>query len=183
MARRKLCASTKFEILPLSTFTLCQQKSYISNGIQTIFEIFPSARRYLGGHSGEKFLVRKCFTFAMGRWKLCASTKFEILPLSTCTVYIVPAKIPYLQRYSTDFRNLCLSSKMFRVVIWEKVSGAQEFYFCNGEVKSLRIDNIWNFANFNLYTGPAKVLHLQRCSTDFRNLCLGSRMWRAGIWV
>ena len=40
MARRKLCIWTTFEILPLSTCTLCQQKSYISKGVQQIFEIF-----------------------------------------------------------------------------------------------------------------------------------------------
>ena len=48
MASWKLCASTTFGILPLSTCALCQQKSYISKGIQPIFEIFASARRYWG---------------------------------------------------------------------------------------------------------------------------------------
>ena len=31
-----------------------------------------------GGHFGGKFQVRRYFTFAMARWKLCASTTFEI---------------------------------------------------------------------------------------------------------
>ena len=90
MERRRLWSSTTFEILPLSTCTLCQQKSYVSIGIQQIFEIFASARRYLGWWFG---------------WK---------------------------------------------------VSGAQVFYFCNGKVKSLHIDNIWNFADFNMYTVTSK---------------------------
>ena len=64
-----------------------------------------------------------------------------------------------------------------------KVSAAQVFYFCNGKVKTLRIDNIWNFATFKLYSVPAKILYLQRYSTDFRNLCLSSKMLRVGIWV
>ena len=64
-----------------------------------------------------------------------------------------------------------------------KVLGAQVFYFCNRNVKTLRIDNIWNFATFNLYTVPEKVLYLQRNSTDFRNLCLSSKMFRVGICV
>ena len=104
----KTCASTIFEILPLSTCTLCQQKSYISKGIQPIFEIFASARR--------------CWEWA-----------FEWI-----------------------------------------ASVAQVFYFCNGKVKTLRIDNIWNFATFNLYTEPAKIPYLQSYSTDFRNLFLNS---------
>ena len=106
MARWKLCASTTFEILPLSTCSLCQQKSHISKSIQRIFEIFASARR--------------CWEWAFG-WK---------------------------------------------------VSGAQVFYFCNGKAKTLNIENIWNFATFNLYTVPAKILYLQWYSTDFRNLRL-----------
>ena len=76
--------SRTFEILPLLTFSLCQQKSYIFKGIQPIFEIFDSAGRCSGWHLGGKFQVRRYFTLAMARWKLCASTTFEILPLLTC---------------------------------------------------------------------------------------------------
>ena len=54
MARWKRCASTTFEILPLLTCTLCQQKSYISKAIQPIFEIFACARRCWGWKFGWK---------------------------------------------------------------------------------------------------------------------------------
>ena len=117
MAWRKLSAWTTFEILPFSTCTLCQQKSNISKDIQTIFEVFASARRFWG--------------WAFG----------------------------------------C------------KVSAAQIFYFWNGMAKTFRINNIWNFATFNLYTVPAKIQYLQRYSTDFRNLCLSSKILREGVWV
>ena len=247
MARWKLCASTTFEILPLSTCTVCEQKSCISNGIQPIFEYFASARRcwrwafewkvslaqvfyfcngeaktlridniwnfatfnlytvpekilYLqgystdfrnlclsstmlrGGHLGGKFQLRRYFTFAMARWKLCASTTFEILPLSTCS--LCTAKIPYLQRYSTDFRNLCLS--------YDDVEGghsggkfhaAQVFYFCNGKFKTLRIDIIWNFATFNLYTVPAKTCISKGIQPIFEIFASARRCWRVAIWV
>ena len=109
--------STTFEILPLSTCALCQQKSYISKGTQPIFEIFASAR----GSGGR--------------------------------------------------------------AIGGKASSAQVFYVSNGNVKTLWIDNIWNFATFNLYTVPAKILYLQRYSTDFRNIFLNSNMLRVAIWV
>ena len=72
-----------------------------------------------GGHLGGKFQVHRYFSFAMERRKFCASTTFQFLPLSTCTLYTVAAKILYLQKYATDFRNLWLSSKMLWVVgIW-----------------------------------------------------------------
>ena len=116
MARWILCALTTFETSPLSTCTMCQQKSFISKGIQPVFEIFAAARRCWGGH-------------------------------------------------------------------WCKVTGEQVFYSYNGKVKSLCINNIWNFANFNLYTVPAKILYLHRYSTDFQNVRHSSKILRVGIWV
>ena len=47
----------------------------------------------------------------------------------------------------------------------------------------MRIDNILNFATFNLYTVPAKTCISERYSTDFRNLCVSSKMLRVAIWV
>ena len=86
VARWKLCASTTFEILPLSTCTLCEQKSCISKDIQPIVEIFPTARRCWGWPFGWKVSGAQVFYFCNGKVKFCASTTFEILPLSTCTL-------------------------------------------------------------------------------------------------
>ena len=245
LARWKHCASTPFEILALSTCTLCQQKSYISKGIQPIFEIFASVRRSLEGAFGRNVSGAQVFYFAMARWKLCASTTFEILPLSTCTLsqqksYISKGIQPIFEFFASARRcfgrafwwkvscapvvhccngkaktlridniwnfatfNLytvpaktCISKgiqPIFEIFAWArrcwgwafgwKVSAAQVFYFCNCNVKTLRIENIWNFATFNLYSVPAKILYLQRYSTDFRILCLSSTMLKVGIWV
>ena len=242
----KLWASTTFEVLLLSTCTLCQQKSYISKGIQPIFEIFASARRRWGrgiwiesfmgagilllqwegeifahrkhlkfchfqpvhsgsqnpvspkgfnrfsksfrrledvegGHLGEKFQVRRYFTFVMAKRKLCTSTTFQILPLSTCALcqqksYISKGIHPIFEIFPS-------ARRCWRWAFRWKVSGAQVFCFCNGKVKTGRIDNIWNFATINLYTLPAKILYLQRYSTDFRNLSVSSKTMKLGIWV
>ena len=246
MARWNLCASTTFEILPLSTCTLCQQKSYISKGIQPIFEILASARRFWGWAFARNFSGAQIVYFCNG--KVQALRIDNIWNFATFNLYTLPAKIPYLQRYSTNFRNLHLSSKMLTVAIWverfrcagfftfamawlklcasttfeilplstctlcqqksyiskgiqpifeilasarrfwgwafaRNFSGAQIVYFCNGKVQALRIDNIWNFATFNLYTLPAKIPYLQRYSTNFRNLHLSSKMLTVAIWV
>ena len=115
MARWKFCASKKFESLPLSTCTLCQEKSYISRGIQPIFEIFASPRRFWGWKFGVKFQGRRLFYFCNGKVKTLPID--NIWKCATFNLYIVQAKILYLQRYSTDFRDLCISSKMLRVGI------------------------------------------------------------------
>ena len=153
MARCKLCASIIFEILPLSTCTLCQQKSHISKDIQPIFEIFTSARRCWRWPFGWNVSGAQVFYFCNGMVKTLRID--NIWNFATFNLYTVPAEILYLQRYSTNFRNLRLSSKMLTMPFRWKVSGAQVFYFCNGKVKILAIENNWNFATFNLYTVQA----------------------------
>ena len=95
----------------------CASKNPISPKVFNRFsQSWPQLEDVEGGHLCVRFQVRRCFTFAMARWKLCALTTFEILPLSTSTQC---QKKSYLsQRYSTDFRNLCLSSMMLRVGTW-----------------------------------------------------------------
>ena len=181
MARWKLCASTTFEILPLSTCTLCQQKSYISKVFNRFSKSLTQLQDVDGGHLGGKFQVRKSCTVAMARWKPCASTTFEILPHSTCTLcqprsYISKGVQQILEIFASAWR-------CWRWAFGWKVSGGQVFYFCNGKVKTLGIESIWNFASFNLYTVPAKILYLERYSTHFRNLWLSSKMLMVGTWV
>ena len=129
MAMWKLCTLTTFEILPLSICTLCQQKSHISKGIQRIFEIIASARRYWGWAFRRKVSGAHLF-YKMGRLKLRAT-----FALSTWT----PAKTLYLQRYSTDFRNHCVSSKMLRVDIWA-------WKVLSGAAKTLYLQRYFTFA-------------------------------------
>ena len=181
MARWKLGASTIFEILPLSTCTLCQQKSYISKGIQAIFEIFASSRRCGRWPFGWKVSGAHVFYFCNGKVNVCASTTFEILLLSTCT--LCKQKSYISKDIQPIFEIFASARRCWGWALGWKVSGAQVFYFCNGKVKTWRIDNIWNFTTFNLYTVPAKILYLQRYSTDFRNLCLSSKTLTMAIWM
>ena len=136
---------------------------------------------YESGHLGGKFQVPRYFTFAMARWKLCTSTTFEILPLSTCT--LCQQKPNIFNGIQPIFEIIASERRCWGWTFGWKVQGAQVFYFGNGKVKTLHIDNIWNFATFNLYTVRAKILHLQRYSTDFRNICLRSKMLRVDICV
>ena len=83
----KTCASTTFEILPLSTCTLCEQNPVSPKAFNRFSKSLPQVEDIEVGHLGRKdFRCPGSFTFAMARWKLCTSTTFEILPLSTCTL-------------------------------------------------------------------------------------------------
>ena len=160
----------------------CARKNPISRKVFTRFsKSLSQLEDVQGGHFGGKFQVRRYFTFTMARWKLFASTTFEILPRSTCTLC---QQKSYVSKGIYRIFEIFASAR--RCSGWAfgwKVSGAQVFCFCNGKVKTFRIDNIWNFATFNLYTVPEKIIYLQRYSQDFRNLCLSSKMFRVGIWV
>ena len=160
----------------------CASKNPVSPKVFNRFsKSLPELEDVEGGHLGGKFHVRRYFTFAMPTWKLWTSTTFEILPLSTSTLcqqksYISKGIQPIFEIFA------CARRCWGWAFVW-KVYGAQVFYFCNGKVKSLRIDNIWNFADFILYTVPAKILYLQRYSNDLRTLLLISKMLKVGIWV
>ena len=244
LARWKLCRiENMWKFAAFNLYTVPAKISYIQR-YSTDFEIFALLEDFEGGHQGGKFQVRRCFPFCNGKaktWRIDNIWNFAAFNLFTVT-----AKILYLQMYSSDFRNLCLSSKMLRVGIWVEsfmcagslllpwqgenfahwqhlkfchfqpvlcasknpniskgiqpifeifasarrcwgwafgwnVSGAQVFYFCTGKVKTLRIENMWKFAAFNLYRVPAKISYIQRYSTDFRNLCPCSKILRVDI--
>ena len=174
MARWKLCAWTIFEILQLSTWTMCQLTSYISKGIQPIFENFASARSCWGLAFGWNVSGAQMFYFCNARVMLGASTTFEI---PTFNHYTVPAKIVSLQMYSTDFRKRCFSSKMLRVAIWGKVSDAQVSYFCNGKAKTLRFDTIWNFPLSTCTLCQLKSYICKGIQPIFVNLASARRCW------
>ena len=245
MAKWKFCASTTFEILPLSTSTLCQQKSYISKGIQPIFEIFASARRLWGWAFEWKASGAQVFNFCHGKVKTLRMYNIWNFPISSCTLclqksyiskgiqpifeifvtarrfwgvafgwnvsgaqvfYFCYGKVKTLRMYNIwnfslstctlsrqksyiskgiepIFEMFASTRRCWRWAFGWKVSGAPLFYFCKGKVKTSRIENIWNFVTFNLYTVLAKMLILQTYSTYFRNLCLSSKMLRVGTWV
>ena len=96
----------------------------------------------------------------------------NIWNFATFNAETVPVKILYLQMYWTDFRNLGLRSKMLTVGIWIESFSYTGILVLPLQGENLRIDNIWNFATFNVDTVPAKMLYHQRYSTDFQKLCL-----------
>ena len=149
MARWELCASKTFESFPLSTCTLCEKKSYISKGIQPIFEIFASPRRFWAWEFWRKVSGAQVFYFFNGKVRTLRID--NIWKFATFNLYTVPAKILYLQKVFNRFWTSLPQLEDFEGGhMGVKVSGAQVFYFCNGKVKTLPIDNIWKFATFNL---------------------------------
>ena len=156
----KLCALITFKFCNFQPVH-CASKNPISPNVFNRFSKYLPQVEYVEcGHLGGKFQVCRYFTFAMARWKLCASTIFEILPLSTCILgqqksYISKDTRPIFEIFASARRSWGWASG------W-KVSGAQVFYVCNCNGKTFRVNNIWNFATFNLYSVPLKILYFQK---------------------
>ena len=143
MARWKLCASTTLEISHIQPVH-CACKNPISPKVFNRFsKSLPQLEDFEGGHLGGKVEARRYFTFAMAKWKLCASTTFEILPLSTCS--LCQQKSYISKGIQPIFGIFASARRLWGWAYGYKGSGAQVFYFCNGNVKTLRMYNIWNF--------------------------------------
>ena len=128
-----------------------------------------------GGHLGRKFQVRRYFTFAMARWKLCASTTFEIShfqPVHCASKNPISPKV--FNRFS---KTLLQFEDVEGGHLGRKVSGAQVFYFCNGKVKTLRIDNIWNFPLSTCTLCQLKSYISKGIQPIFENFASARRCW------
>ena len=182
MARWELCASYNIWNFPIFNLYPVHSKNSISpNVFHRFSKSLPQLEDFEGGQFGGKFQARSYFTFAMASWNLCLSTTFEIF--ATFNMYNVPAKILYLQRYSTDFRNLSLSSMILRVGIWVENFRCADIALLQWQGENFPHVKHLKFPSFNLYTVAAKILYLQGHSTNFRNLCLFSTMLRVDIWL
>ena len=78
MTRWILSPSKRFEISHIQPVN-CPVKNPISpKRFKRFSKTFLHLKRYECGHLGPKFQVRRYFTFAMARWKLSPSRRFEI---------------------------------------------------------------------------------------------------------
>ena len=158
MARWKFCASTTFEISHFQPVH-CPSKNPIS---PKVFNRFPKTLLQFevveGVHMGGKFQVRRYLTFAI------TSENFahrQHLKFPTFNLHTVPAKILYLQRYSTEFRKLCFSSKLLKVGLWVKSCRCAGIILLQWPGENFAHGHHLKFPTFNLYTVPAKTLYLQ----------------------
>ena len=91
-----------------------------------------------------------------------------------------PRKMQYLQRYSTDFRKLSFTWKMWRVGIWAENLTCTGILVCNGTVKTFAHRQNVKFPSFKLYTVPAKCYISKGIESIFENF--PSWEWCGG-WV
>ena len=110
----------------------------------------------------------RCAGIIVLQWKGGNFAYGQHLYFPTFNLYTAPAKIRYLQRYSTDFRKLCFSSKMLKVGIWVENFRCAGVLPLKWQGENFAHRQHFKFPTFNLYTVPAKLPYLQRYTTDFR---------------
>ena len=115
-------------------YTLLAKILYLQRVINQFSKYLPQLEDVEGGHLGGKFQMRRFFPFAMGTWKLCPSRTFEILPLSTCTLWQQKSYISIGTQ--PIFGNFASARRCWGWALGWIVSGAQVFYFCNSNVKT-----------------------------------------------
>ena len=118
MARWKLSPSTRFEIFHFQPVNCRTSKNYpiCPKVFQRFSKTLLHLKRDESGNLGRKFHVSRYFSFAMTRWKLSPSKRFEIFQIQPVNC---PSKNPiYLQMYLTDFKKLCFISNVLKVGIW-----------------------------------------------------------------
>ena len=177
MARWKHCTSTTFESLPLSTCKLCQKNAISPKVFKRFSKSLPHLETFTGGHLGVKFQVRRYFTFAMARWKFSYRQDLKVC-------HFQPVHCARKNAISPRVFNRFLKSLAQHGAFegggafgW-KVSGAQVFYFCKGQVGALCVHNIWKFATFNLYTVPEKSYISKGIQPIFEIFASVRRFWR-----
>ena len=166
---------------PLSICTLLQQKSYISRGIQPIFEILASARRCWGWAFGRKDWGAQLFYFCNGKVKSLPIYNIWNFPLSTCTLCL--QKSYTSKGIPPIFEILASARRLWGWAFGWKVWSAQVFYFCNGKVKTLRLDNIWNLLLSTCKLCQQKSYISKRIQPNFEIFASARRCWgRAFGW-
>ena len=95
--------------------------------------------------------------------------------------YTVPAEMPYLQKYLTNFQKLFFGWKKRKLDYrgW-KFEVHRRFRFAIGNVATFATS--WKCKNFNfsIYTVPAELLYLQKYLTNFQKLFFGWKKRNAG---
>ena len=91
MTRWKLCQSKRFEIFPFQPVNYTQKNPRSPKVFKRFSKTSLHLKRVESGHLGRKFQVRSYYSFAMTRWKLSPSTRFEISLFQTVNC---PSKNP-----------------------------------------------------------------------------------------
>ena len=108
MTRWKLSPSTRFEISHLQHVN-CTSKNPISpKAFNRFSKTVLHLKRFESGNLGRQFQARSYFTFAMTRWKLSASTSFEIFHFQHVNC---PSKNPRSPKVFTRFSKTLLHLK------------------------------------------------------------------------
>ena len=98
--------------------------------------------------------------------------------------YTVPAEMLYLHKYLTNFQKLSFVLQDEEGwLLWLKISRAQIFWFCNGNVTTFPTSRKCKNFNFSLYTVPAEMLYFRKYLTNSPKTFLAERWWRWLLWL
>ena len=80
-------------------------------------------------------------------------------------------------------QKLFLAERWWRWLLWLKISRAQIFWLCNGNVTTFPTSRKYKNFNFSLYNVPAEMLYFRKYLTNPQKLFLAESWWRWLSWV
>ena len=89
----------------------------------------------------------------------------------------------YFRKYLTNSQKLFLAERWWRWLLWLKISRAQIFWLCNGNVTTFPTSRKYKNFNFSLYNVPAEMLYFRKYLTNPQKLFLAESWWRWLSWV
>ena len=89
----------------------------------------------------------------------------------------------YFRKYLTNSQKLFLAERWWSWLLWLKISRAQIFWFCNGNVTTFPTSRKCKNFNSSLYTVPAEKLYLHTYLTNFQKLSFGCKITNVAILV
>ena len=194
MTRWKLSPSTRFEISHLQHVN-CTSKNPISpKEFNRFSKTFLHLKRCESGHLDRKFQVRWYFTFAMARWKLSQSTRFEITDMQPVNC---PSKDPISPKAFNRFSKTVLHLKRVESGNLGRQFQARSYFTFAMTRWGLRASTSFEIFHFQHVNCPSKnpispkvltrftknLLHLERVESghfaeNFRCACFLVLQWQ-----
>ena len=89
----------------------------------------------------------------------------------------------YFRNYLTNSQKLFLAERWWRWLLWLKISRAQIFWLCNGNVTTFPTSRKYKNFNSSLYNVPPEMLYFRKYLTNSQKLFLAESWWRWLSWV
>ena len=151
-------------------------RKYLTNFLKHFFGLKEVEPVYCG-----KFQVRRYLGFAIATLQLFQhpeNVKISILPVT-----LSQQKYYIFTTIWRIFKNFLLAARWGTWLLWLKISRAEIFWVCNGNVTTFPTSRKCKNLNFSLYNVPGEMLYFRKYLTNSPKTFLAARRGRWLLWL